>query len=80
MLKAKGLRPYSDRRMIINARTGRLSLLSPRVNRAETQEGSFASYISRLGCPCGEGPQTMRHLQRRAVPPLPKNVERGGGE
>ena len=68
LLHAKGVRPY-DRRMLINARTGRLRLLSSRVDRAAERRGSFAAFARELQCPCGLGQQDLRHLWRVCVLP-----------
>ena len=61
LLRAAGVRPY-DKRMVLNGRTGRISLLNRRVDHAASRPGSFARYVCDLGCPCGKGPQTLRHV------------------
>ena len=63
LLQAKGVRPL-DRRMLVNARTGRLSLLNDRVCWQGAQKGTFAHFVRGRGCPCGGGPQTLKHLFR----------------
>ena len=74
MLGAKGVRPF-DKRMMLNARTGRMSLLGDRVDRAaEGDPWGFAAYVRGQECPCGGGAQTLRHVLRHCA--LPKMMER----
>ena len=72
MLRAKGVRGY-DKRMLLNARTGRISLLHRRVDFGAARPGSFASYVRGLGCPCGAAAQTLRHVCCECT--LPRMVE-----
>ena len=68
LLRAKGVRVF-DKRMLLNARTGRISLLNKRVDFAAAAKGSFADTVCQLGCPCGVGLQTLRHLCCECVLP-----------
>ena len=64
LLGAKGVRPY-DRRMIVNARTRRISLLDRGSGWWDGQgNGSFFSFLKGVMCPCGGGVQSFRHLTR----------------
>ena len=63
LLHAKGVRGF-DKRMILNARTGRIRLLHSRVDRPAEVKGSFAEHVRGVGCPCGKGRQDFRHLWR----------------
>ena len=63
LLRAKGVRPF-DKRMFVQARTGRLALIHRRVEFLAAEEKGFGAFMRARGCPCGGGEQTLRHVCR----------------